>query len=283
MRNLTPEHRAALRIRGATNGAMSRGAGRTASKDYVQCCVCCYSVGLGVKKIGKVTNINHAMVRKILIKQGVYKGNTGRKPYPWKDGKACSVRHEDLFAAYGYDKELRVLRQTDDCKHWVSHSASVYHFHGAKMRARAREQWRTMKNDPVFRARKRANQIDWRRRASQCSIYRMVQAIRSRTSTAIRRANNREDRDERTIELLGCSYSFLRKWIKYQFTKGLSFDNYGKWQVDHIVPIASFDLRSEVQRRICFHYTNLRPLWAKENNEKSGNIVDCQPELVMSL
>ena len=263
-------------------GGLNRKDGRCSSVALAPCCKCIYGVGIGIKKAGKILNMHQCMVRKVLIKAGVYKGNTGRKSSPWING-AVAVKRENLFAAYGYEKELRVLRQTDDCKHWAGHWASVYHFHGEKMRERAKDQWKKKKNDPVFRARRKANQTDWRRRASRCSVYRMVQAIRSRTSAAIRRVNNRGDRDERTIELLGCSYSFLRKWIKYQFTKGMSFDNYGKWQVDHIVPIASFDLRSEVQRRICFHYTNLRPLWAKENNEKSGNIVDCQPELVMSL
>jgi hypothetical protein len=44
--------------------------------------------------------------------------------------------------------------------------------------------------------------------------------------------------------------------------------NYGKWHVDHIRPCASFDLTNPKQQQICFHYTNLQPLWAIDNIKK---------------
>ena len=39
--------------------------------------------------------------------------------------------------------------------------------------------------------------------------------------------------------------------------------------LDHIRPCASFDLTDEAQQRECFHYTNLQPLWATDNMQKS--------------
>ena len=44
--------------------------------------------------------------------------------------------------------------------------------------------------------------------------------------------------------------------------------NYGLWHVDHIKPCFSFDLTDPEQQKICFHYTNLQPLWALENIKK---------------
>ena len=51
----------------------------------------------------------------------------------------------------------------------------------------------------------------------------------------------------------------------------MSWDNYGThgWHIDHIRPCASFDLSDEEQQKICFHYTNLQPLWAEDNLKKS--------------
>lgn len=49
----------------------------------------------------------------------------------------------------------------------------------------------------------------------------------------------------------------------------MSWSNYGDWHIDHIIPCAAFDLNDELEQKACFHYTNLQPMWAKENIQKS--------------
>ncbi len=72
-----------------------------------------------------------------------------------------------------------------------------------------------------------------------------------------------------TMELIGCSISKLKHHLESKFKKGMSWKNYGKWHVDHIKPCCRFDLSKPEEQRKCFHYTNLQPLWAKDNLEKS--------------
>jgi hypothetical protein len=49
----------------------------------------------------------------------------------------------------------------------------------------------------------------------------------------------------------------------------MNWNNYGKvWNLDHIVPMASFDLTNPEQVKICNHFTNLQPMWAKDNFSK---------------
>ena len=75
----------------------------------------------------------------------------------------------------------------------------------------------------------------------------------------------------RTMELIGCSTEELRRHLELKWSKGMSWDNYGGktgWQIDHILPCASFDLSKPENQRICFHFTNLQPLWARENRAK---------------
>lgn len=64
----------------------------------------------------------------------------------------------------------------------------------------------------------------------------------------------------------------LRRHLERQFTKGMSWDNFGEWHIDHIVPIARFTFYSadDEQFRQCWSLTNLRPLWARENMTKGS-------------
>lgn len=68
-----------------------------------------------------------------------------------------------------------------------------------------------------------------------------------------------------TMKLIGCSIENLQKHLELKFQDGMSWANYGKWHVDHIKPCASFDLSNQKQQEECFHYTNLQPLWARDN------------------
>ncbi len=74
----------------------------------------------------------------------------------------------------------------------------------------------------------------------------------------------------RTLELLGCSIDYLKEHLEIMFKKGMCWNNYGMfgWHIDHIIPCNSFDLTKSEEQNKCFNYTNLQPLWAKENWSK---------------
>lgn len=73
----------------------------------------------------------------------------------------------------------------------------------------------------------------------------------------------------KTAVLLGCSIPELREHLEKQFRPGMTWENYGPvWHVDHIKPCAAFNLVDPEQQRICFHWTNLQPLFAAENIAK---------------
>ncbi len=66
-----------------------------------------------------------------------------------------------------------------------------------------------------------------------------------------------------------------REHLEKQFKEGMTWENHGLygWHIDHIIPCASFDLTDLEQQKKCFHYTNLQPLWAKENLIKGVKIL----------
>jgi hypothetical protein len=74
-----------------------------------------------------------------------------------------------------------------------------------------------------------------------------------------------------TFELIGIPIQEFKKYIEGKFLPGMSWGNRKEWHIDHHRPCASFDLTKIEQQRVCFHYTNLRPLW-REDNQKKGSL-----------
>jgi len=86
------------------------------------------------------------------------------------------------------------------------------------------------------------------------------------------RALKGKTKSEHTLDLLGCSIEELKNYLERQFKEGMNWNNYSYrgWHIDHIKPCASFNLENIEEQRKCFHYTNLQPLWATENQEKGS-------------
>ncbi len=87
-------------------------------------------------------------------------------------------------------------------------------------------------------------------------------------SSAVRRAlkNNKKNK---TLDYIGCDVEHLRSHIESQFQEGMTWDNYGEWEIDHITPV-KFENPSLEQVIERLHYTNLQPLWASENRAKKN-------------
>jgi hypothetical protein len=99
--------------------------------------------------------------------------------------------------------------------------------------------------------------------------FRCVRLLRNRIVEVLK--YQRAIKSCRTKELIGCDRDVLVHWIESKFTNGMSWENHGVhgWHIDHIRPCASFDLSDREQQKQCFNYTNLQPMWAKENQIKS--------------
>jgi Prasinovirus endonuclease VII len=98
--------------------------------------------------------------------------------------------------------------------------------------------------------------------------------LRHYLSTRIWWAVKGNKKIENTGKLVGCSIPELRGHLEKQFASGMSWSNYGQWHIDHIKPCSKFDLSYPVQQKECFHYTNLQPLWAKDNIRKGAKYED---------
>jgi hypothetical protein len=95
--------------------------------------------------------------------------------------------------------------------------------------------------------------------------FKMACVLRSRIRCALRVVSAIKLADTET--LIGCSITQLKQHLELLFKPGMTWGNHGNkgWHIDHIKPCVSFDLTDKKQQMECFHFTNLQPLWAKEN------------------
>jgi uncharacterized protein (DUF2249 family) len=112
--------------------------------------------------------------------------------------------------------------------------------------------------------------------------FKLERKLRSRFADTLRKELNRNPSAKRrkkqasVMKLLDCTPPELVDHLEKQFTEGMSWDNWGKgkdcWNIDHIKPLASFDMLDEDDLKECWHYTNLQPLWEMENLQKHDSL-----------
>lgn len=156
-----------------------------------------------------------------------------------------------------------------------------------KLNAKSRN-WQRAKraSDPEFKEKAYAATREWvaenpewrredgrkkRERRKDDPNYKIMASVRSRLIQAIKGRR----KSKRTAEILGARIEVVRAHIESQFQDGMTWENWGRgwhgareWHLDHIKPLASFDLTDPEQLATAAHYTNLQPLWAVENLRK---------------
>ena len=139
----------------------------------------------------------------------------------------------------------RKLDYEEDREGILSKNRERYALHSADINAKIRLR---RKSDPQFKI-----SLNLRRR--------LKHAIKNNQKTGS------------AVRDLGCSVEYLKAFLEGQFEPGMSWDTYGKWEIDHIRPLASFDLTDPEQFKQAVHYSNLQPLWMKDNRSKGDKKV----------
>lgn len=117
--------------------------------------------------------------------------------------------------------------------------------------------------------KKKIKENDYKRRRSDIQ-WKLRQSLRVRLNKAIRN----EQKVGSAVEDLGCTIDELKIYLENQFQEGMSWENWKHdgWHIDHIKPLASFDLEDPEQFKQACHYTNLQPLWCYDNLSKGSKL-----------
>jgi hypothetical protein len=116
--------------------------------------------------------------------------------------------------------------------------------------------------------------------------YKLSSVLRRRMSVAIRNGAKTGS----AVFDLGCSIAEFKAKLEAKFYtrstgEQMSWDNYGKrgWNLDHIIPLSSFDLDDREQFRVAAHYLNQQPLWREDNRFKSNVMPDNAKSLIEEI
>ena len=82
-----------------------------------------------------------------------------------------------------------------------------------------------------------------------------------------------------TLQLLGCSLEFLKRHLQETAIKNsylnFNINNYNgkEYNIDHIIPCSSFNMKCSYHQKLCFHWSNLQILNFMDNMKKGDKIL----------
>ena len=112
-----------------------------------------------------------------------------------------------------------------------------------------------------------------RNRKARDPIYKLISNFRTAIYTVLKESN--VDKYGHYFDILQYTPEELITHLELQFKDDMSWDNYGIWHVDHMLPITSFDIREMGDEEFmkCWSLDNLQPMWGEENIRKSNKIL----------
>jgi len=192
------------------------------------------------------------------------------KNYRIKNALIIKERQAKWYAKHGEayrEKNIEKIRRAS--REWARNNPKVYF--GSTWNERKKmlqREYRERNKEIIAKKRK----IALKKKLSEDPNFKLKWLLRSRISSAIKKQLG--NKAYKTIELLGCSIQEARNHLENQFTNGMNWKNHGKvWEIDHIIPVSSFDLTKSEEQKKAFNYNNTQPLIKWDNRTKGSKIL----------
>lgn len=155
---------------------------------------------------------------------------------------------------------------------YIQHRMVKAEYHEARMRWNFMEQQWGKKEWKESEKRKARDGSRYRKWLAKCKLEKRPFVLRKRVRNNV---NKRlKNKIQKGLSAAGYGTFDTKKTVSHieaQFKKGMTWDNWGKvWEIDHIVPLAKFDLRNPEHVKRSNHWTNLQPLWKADNRRKGA-------------
>jgi hypothetical protein len=204
---------------------------------------------LGSHTISLKTGLSKPTILRILKENNVVMSQSGRR---FTGGKKVA------------DKKWR-----DSNKDYLSNKHKTWSEKNREHLNTYHKEWRE-KNIDKHRENKRNYE---KTRKANDPLYKLISNFRTAIYQVLK--ENNVDKNGHYFEVLKYTPEELINHLKKQFTDGMTWDNYGQWHVDHVMPISVHDIQEigddEFMR--CWSLSNLQPMWGDENIRKSNKIL----------
>jgi hypothetical protein len=107
-----------------------------------------------------------------------------------------------------------------------------------------------------------------KKRRKEDILFKLKHNLRVRIKEFMKSKNMKST--NRTFEFVGCTPETLRKHLENNFMEGMSWENYGKWEIDHKIPLSMATSIDELYK--LNYYLNLQPMWEHENIKKGAQL-----------
>jgi len=206
---------------------------------------------LGSQKISEKVGLHKQIVLRILRENGVVMGPSGRR---FTGGRKVAMKKYE-------SKPETKERKRKNYDSWYNQNKE----HRKQYLKEYRE-----KNIEKIREVKRNYE---KHRKDTDPIYKLISNFRTAIYQVLK--ENNVDKNGHYFEVLKYTPEELINHLEKQFTDGMTWDNYGQWHVDHVIPISVHDIHEigddEFMR--CWSLSNLQPMWGDENIRKSNKIL----------
>lgn len=203
----------------------------------------------GLREISKSFGWSTFTISRILKENGVVIKGSGRK---FLGGKKVSDKKY---------REKNKERLSNNHKKWYNENKEKWNEYIKEYRE---------KNIDKIREIKRTYE---RTRKANDPLYKLIANFRTAIYQVLK--ENNVEKNGHYFEVLKYSPEELISHLEKQFKDGMSWDNYGEWHVDHIIPITSFNIQEigDEEFMKCWSLSNLQPMWGEENIRKSNKVL----------
>ena len=263
-----------------------------------QCKLCYanYKKEYGLKNKEKIKKYRENNKQKIHQIQKEYRLNNKDKlkEYQLKNKEIITKKTKEYYLnnknkLKEYQEKYRLNNKDKKNKHYQENKETIikkqkeYQLKNKEKINQYQEKYRLNNKDKLKKYRKeyRLNNKDKRNKHSIYiklinPLYKLRCNIASLIFTSIKKQGY--SKKSKTFEILGCTFEEFKVHLEKQFTKGMNWENQGKWHLDHIYPVSLAKDEEELIR--LNHYTNFQPLWAEDNLKKGNKIIEKQLTLI---
>ena len=129
---------------------------------------------------------------------------------------------------------------------------------------------RRIQNDPEYRKMiNRKKEKKRVKREERDPVFKLKRKMRNVLRKSFKRRGY--TKNSKSQKILGVDWGLVKEHFESLFTDGMSWDNHGLWEIDHIIPVSSAKNYDEIIK--LNHYSNLQPLWKEDNRKKGNNVL----------